>query len=95
MKRVFRYFISSIVITSALVSCVETAETPEAKFAVYDETGETPKSVDVPAEGLTGYKLRVMSGDKWNLKISEGTEWISASMTTGSKGVREVSVDLP
>ena len=94
MKRVFRYFISAIVIASALVSCVETAETPDAKFAVYDETGETPKSVDVPAEGLTGYKLRVMSGDKWNLKISEGSEWISASMTTGSKGVREVSVDF-
>ena len=94
MKRVFRYFISAIVIASALVSCVETAETPEAKFAVYDETGETPKSVDVPAEGLAGYKLRVMSGDKWNLKISEGSEWISASMTTGSKGVREVSVDF-
>ena len=94
MKRVFRYFISAIVIASALVSCVETAETPEAKFAVYDETGETPKSVDVPAEGLTGYKLRVMSGDKWNLKISEGSEWISASITSGPKGMREVSFDF-
>ena len=94
MKRVFRYFICAMVLAVALVSCVEPAVVPEAQFSVYDSTGETPKSVDVPAEGLTGYKLRVMSGDKWNLKISEGSEWISASMTTGSKGVREVSVDF-
>ena len=94
MKRIFRYFVAAIVMATVLFACAEPAELPDSKFSVYDGTGETPESVDVPAEGLAGYKLRVMSGDKWNLKISEGSEWISASMTTGSKGVREVSVDF-
>ena len=95
MKRIFSScFLSAIVIVLALFSCAEPVEVQDKTFSVYDATGVTPKSVDVPSEGQTGYKLRIMAGSNWNLRISEGSEWISASITSAPKGVREVTVDF-
>lgn len=95
MKRIFSScFLSAIVIALALFSCAEPVEVQDNTFSIYDATGKTPESVEVPSEGQTGYKLRIMAGSNWNLRIPEGAEWIAASLTSGSKGVMEVSVDF-
>ena len=95
MKRIFSScFLSAIVISLALFSCAEPVEVQDNTFSIYDATGKTPESVEVPSEGQTGYKLRIMAGSNWNLRIPEGAEWISTSITSAPKGVREVSVDF-
>ncbi len=90
MKRI----LSALVIALAFFSCTEPVDVQDKVLSVYDATGETPKSIDVPADGQTGYKLRIMAGGNWILRISEGGEWISASLTSGPKGIREITVDF-
>ncbi len=67
-------------------------ETP--KFSVYDDSGETPASIDVTAKGKKGYSLKVMSNADWTLAVSEGSEWITASTKSGSSGMRPVTIDV-
>lgn len=74
--------------------CEEPVLTETAKFLVSDSSGETPESYSVGAQGVTGYKLRVMSGEYWKLTVAEGSEWITASPSYSSKGVKEVLVDI-
>jgi hypothetical protein len=89
MKRIF-----IIIMTLALLSCAKSVDVQDNNFSVYDASGQTPKTIDVPADGQAEYKLRIMSGNNWILKISEGGEWISASLTSGPKGIREVTIDF-
>ena len=79
---------------NVLTACSEKNRTEgDVMFSVYDESGETPKSVDFEAKGKNGYLLRVMSGAQWNLEIT-GSEWISATPLSGEKGARQVSVTV-
>ena len=65
----------------------------EVQFSVYDESGETPKSVDFEAKGKNEYSLRVMSNAPWSLEV-KGADWITASPLSGKEGARQVTVNI-
>ena len=94
MKTFARLLIAVVAACVLLCRCEEPAITETARFLVTDATGETPESIEVGSQGVTGYKLRVISGAYWRLEVSEGSEWITASPSYASKGVREVVIDV-
>lgn len=94
MKNIFR-IVMSLLVFAGLASCKEPApEQQSVKFAVYDDSGETPRSVDFIAKGKKGYSLKVMSNADWTLTVAEGSEWITASPLSGKSGMRPVTIDV-
>lgn len=63
-----RFCVCVFAILGLAVACTESGKNEEeVQFSVYDESGETPKSVDFEAKGKNGYSLRVMSNAQWSL----------------------------
>lgn len=93
MKNIYRILAGLMAIAVFFASCKEPAPVETVSFAVYDTSGETPKTLNVNAKGKVGYALRVMSGAEWNLTV-DGSDWITATPTSGPKGMRQVTVDV-
>lgn len=90
-----RFCVCVFAILGLAVACTESGKNEEeVQFSVYDESGETPKSVDFEAKGKNGYSLRVMSNAQWSLEIKDGSDWIAASPLSGEKGARQVKVNI-
>ena len=94
MKFFYR-LLTGLMALAALASCKEPApsETP-VKFAVYDDSGEIPKSIDVTAKGKVGHVLKVMAGADWKLQVPDGADWITPTPVSGPKGMRQVKIDF-
>lgn len=93
MKAIIRYVVIFISLSLLLFSCAEQPAMVEMKFAVYDSTGETPKTINVPAGGMTDYELSLMAGNDWFLSV-EGKEWIGVPRTSGTRGVMPFVIDF-
>ena len=92
MKRILFVFMA---IAAMFSSCKESAPVnEEVTFSVYDQTGETPKSVDVTARGLAKYNLKIISSASWTVSVKEGTDWITLSQTSGVKGAAQVTITV-
>ena len=94
MKNLFRIILGLLVFTG-LASCKEPVPVEQSvSFSIYDESGETPKSVDFLAKGKKGYTLKVISNADWTLTVAEGSEWITATPLSGKSGMRPVTIDV-
>ena len=94
MRNLFRIILGLLVFTG-LASCKEPVPVEQSvSFSIYDESGETPKSVDFLAKGKKGYTLKVISNADWTLTVAEGSEWITATPLSGKSGMRPVTIDV-
>lgn len=91
---IFKYLLCAATAVGLATACAKSGEEgeKETQISVYDESGETPKTVEIAAKGKTGYSLRVISSAEWRLEIEEGVDWISATPLSGGKGPRQVTV---
>ena len=96
MKRIIiRHIVAALAVLGLAAACSKTGENEtETQFSVYDESGETPKTVEIAAKGKNGYSLRVISNTDWSLDVKDGSDWISASPLSGGKGARQVNVNF-
>lgn len=94
-KSIIRFCLAALAALGLAGACSKSGESDsETRFSVYDESGETPKTVEIAAKGKNGYSLRVMSGASWSLEVRDEAGWISASPLSGEKGARQVTVNF-
>lgn len=66
----------------------------DVSFSVYDNSGETPKTIESPARGLVNYQLRVISSTDWRLDAGDASSWVSITPSSGTKGARQLSMTV-
>lgn len=92
--KIYRHIISLLAFAIMTSSCTSHESVEQPVFEVYDAEGENADIIEVGAAGMTGCRLRVMSGADWTLTVTEGKDWIKANPSAGPEGIREVKIDF-
>ena len=92
--RIYRHIIFLLALAIMTSSCRSHESVEQPVFEVYDAEGGNADIIEVGAAGMTGCRLRVMSGADWTLTVTEGKDWINANRSSGPAGIREVKIDF-
>ena len=86
MRSFLTVLASCLLLMNISSSCSVAEQEEDFTFSIYDESGSDLKSLEVDVEGHKQIPVSVFAGAEWTLSVTDGSEWIAASRTSGPKG---------